>query len=139
MDIATATNEILKEILRHNAGPGFATSLGGTYHMTAAGQTSWYDFARAILEQARGISSDVEWFAAATRGRPMIARHIVPVTTEEFPSPARRPNYSVLSNDLLLQTFGIALPDWAAQLRQCLASARLDETQAARSSARSSL
>lgn len=137
-DIATATCRILTEIYSHNEARGFASSLGGTYHMTAAGQTTWCEFARTILEKAHRLSTDIEWFAAATRGRPVIARRIVPISTEEFRSPTRRPNYSVLSNSLLAQTFGVTLPDWTAQLERCLASATLEDTQPEPSSAPSS-
>jgi dTDP-4-dehydrorhamnose reductase len=134
-DIATATGRILTEMYRQNEGRGFASSLGGTYHMTAAGQTTWYDFAGTILEKAHRLSTDVEWFAAATRGRSVIAKRIVPISTEEFRSPARRPNYSVLSNSLLSQTFGVTLPDWTTQLERCLAPAILADAQVEPSSA----
>jgi dTDP-4-dehydrorhamnose reductase len=135
MDIASATGKILAEIYRQNAGRGFTSSLGGTYHMTAAGQTTWYDFAKAILQKAHEISTHTEWFAAATRGRPVIARRIVPISSEEFQSPARRPEYSVLSNSLLSRTFGVALPNWITQLQSCFATARFHDAQSERSSA----
>jgi dTDP-4-dehydrorhamnose reductase len=138
MDIAAATTKILTDIYRGNTGPRLMTSLSSTYHMTAAGETTWYNFAKAILEKAPMVSTDFAWFAAATRGRPLIARRIVPISTEEFRSPTRRPNYSVLSNTHLSQTFQVALPDWAVQLQCCLATARLDETQPGSISAQSS-
>jgi dTDP-4-dehydrorhamnose reductase len=134
-DIATATVKILAEIYSQNDGQGFTSHLGGTYHMTAGGQTTWYEFANAIIERAHDVSPDIEWFAAATRGRSMIARRVVPISTEEFQSPARRPKYSVLSNSLLSQTFGVALPNWIAQLQSCFAPARFDNAQSVRSSA----
>jgi dTDP-4-dehydrorhamnose reductase len=124
MDIAAATSKILTEVYRQNADRGFTSSLGGTYHMTAAGQTTWYGFAKAILEKACGISANTEWLAATTQGRPMIARRVIPISTEEFRSPTRRPGYSVLSNSLLSQTFSVTLPDWTAQLQECFASAK---------------
>ncbi len=135
MDIASATSKILTEIYRQNESRSFRSPLGGTYHMTAAGQTTWYDFAKAILEKTHKVSKDLEWFAAATRGLPVIASRIVPISTKEFRSPAPRPKYSVLSNSLLLRTFGVALPDWTAQLERCLASAKLNDSQPERSSA----
>jgi dTDP-4-dehydrorhamnose reductase len=58
----------------------------------------------------------VAWFAAATAGRPLAARRIIPIATEQYPTPARRPVYSVLSNARLRQAFGFELPDWKAQL-----------------------
>jgi len=51
------------------------------------------------------------------RGRPLMTRRIVPIATEEYPTPARRPLYSVLSNKRLNHQFGVKLPDWEAQLR----------------------
>ena len=64
--------------------------VSGIYHLTAAGETTWYEFACAILEEE------------ATRGRPLITRRIIPITTAEYPTPASRPIFSVLSNSHLL-------------------------------------
>ena len=86
--------------------------------MTATGETTWYDFAGAILEEASRISPDVSWFAEATRGRPLITRRIIPITTQEYPTPATRPAYSVLSNSLLTRTLGVKMDDWRVQLRR---------------------
>jgi len=55
--------------------------------MTAAGQTTWYEFANAILEEARHAPQNLQWLASATKGRPLIARRVVPISTEEFRSP----------------------------------------------------
>ncbi len=90
--------------------------------MTAAGETTWYDFTKPILEEAAHASQDLSWFAAATQGHRLLARRIVPITASEYASRTVRPAYSVLSNSRLTQTFGIALPDWRAQLQQCFAS-----------------
>jgi len=96
----------------------------GIYHLTAAGETTWYDFARAILEDCSDPSRLGPWFAHATSGRPLIAKSILPISTADYPTPARRPAYSVLSNRKLLQTFSLALPDWRSQLRQALLDER---------------
>ncbi len=96
----------------------------GTYHMTAAGQTTWYEFAKAILEEARRAPQDLPWLASATKGRPLIARRVLPISTEEFCSPTLRPAYSVLSNARLKQAFGVALPDWRTQLQRCFSPQR---------------
>jgi dTDP-4-dehydrorhamnose reductase len=66
-------------------------------------------------------SQERSWFAA-TQGRRLLARRIIPITTSEYGSRTPRPAYSVLSNSLLKQTFGITLPDWRRQLHQCFAS-----------------
>ncbi len=85
--------------------------LSGIYHLSAAGQTTWYEFARAILAEPA---------ARALQPRPIIAREIVPIRTQEYPTPARRPRYSVLDNTKLAQTFGVILPDWRTQLHDAL-------------------
>lgn len=72
---------------------------GGVHHMTAAGETTWYDFAKAIFARASGKVPTV-----------------LPITTAEYPTPAVRPAYSVLSNEKFAQTFGFRLPEWQQQL-----------------------
>ncbi len=74
----------------------------GVYHLTAEGQTSWYGFARAIRDAA----------GATCR--------LKPITTSEYPAPAKRPAYSVLDNSRFEATFGLALPDWRQSLLHCL-------------------
>jgi dTDP-4-dehydrorhamnose reductase len=88
--------------------------------MSAAGQTTWYGFAKAILAKAEiAAPQSLDWLAAATQGRPFMARRVIPVSTQEFGSLTRRPAYSILSNTLLDETFGVALPDWQDQLQGC--------------------
>jgi dTDP-4-dehydrorhamnose reductase len=74
----------------------------GLYHLTCAGETSWYGFARAI------------WDAA---GQPC---RLDPIPSSQYPTPARRPAYSVLDNRRFEETFGIAMPDWRHALELCL-------------------
>jgi dTDP-4-dehydrorhamnose reductase len=120
-DIAVATSRILTGICRQYAGRFALANVSGTYHMTAAGQTTWYDFAQRILERAANASREMSWFAAATQDRPLIARRILPITSEEYRSPTLRPAYSILSNARLTQMFGGALPSWPDQLDYCFA------------------
>jgi dTDP-4-dehydrorhamnose reductase len=116
-DIARATAKILAELMsRDSPAASCLSPVSGTYHLTAAGETTWYEFARAILEEAAQISPDVPWFAEATQGRPLITKRIIPITTAHYSLPASRPQHSVLSNSRLNQTFGIRLPDWRSQL-----------------------
>ncbi len=116
-EIAAATAKVLEQIRTPTANVRHWPEIKGIYHMTAGGETNWYEFAKLILELASSQSRPEAWFAAATRGRPLITRRIVPIATKEYPTPARRPLYSVLSNKRLNREFGVKLPDWEAQLR----------------------
>jgi dTDP-4-dehydrorhamnose reductase len=81
--------------------------LAGTYHMTSAGQTSWYGFAKEIfnIQQA-------DCGAAIPK--------LEEITTKEYPLPAIRPSYSVLSNEKLAKSFQLEMPDWKECLHLCL-------------------
>ncbi|HEY4998027.1 MAG TPA: dTDP-4-dehydrorhamnose reductase [Usitatibacter sp.] len=74
----------------------------GLYHASAAGETTWFGFAGAIFESRAG------------------APRLVAIPTREYPTPARRPAYSVLSNARLGKTFGVRLEDWRAGLAETL-------------------
>jgi dTDP-4-dehydrorhamnose reductase len=116
VEIAAATIAALAKITERGDGGDRFASLGGTYHMTAAGVTTWYDFAVAILEEASAAPTGSPWLTSALGGLRLRAKRVIPITTEEYPTPARRPAYSVLSNAKLAQVFGIELPDWRSRL-----------------------
>jgi dTDP-4-dehydrorhamnose reductase len=97
--LAEATAQILGRSLR---GDLDIERVKGIYHATNGGETSWFNFARTILELS---------------GRRC---NLLPIPTSEYPAPARRPSYSVLDNSKLRQTFGLVLPDWQVSLRQCI-------------------
>jgi len=80
----------------------------GVYHMTCAGQVSWFGFAKEFLG----------WIATKQPDR-KIAR-CVPISTAEYPLAARRPANSLLSNSRLATGFGLQLPDWRTALRWVL-------------------
>lgn len=129
-DIAEATVKILAQLTSPDSSAASSFSrVSGIYNLTAAGVTTWYDFARAILEEAAHLSPTVEWFAEATQGRPLITSRIIPITTPDYPTPAARPAFSVLSNSHLFQTFGIGLPNWRAQLRLVFEPERSSQVQ----------
>lgn len=118
--IAAATVRILEQA--SPAGAAFARmpEFSGTYHLTASGRTSWCGFAQAILEECSDPERVGPWLASVTGGRPLIAQRVNAITTAEYPTPARRPAYAVLSNERLRRTFGFELPEWRAQLRMAL-------------------
>jgi len=124
LEVAVATTTILSRMGTDNNGSFVFPGTGGFYHMSAAGQTTWCEFAKTILESAETASGGLAWFAAATKGQPLKARRIVPISTKEFASCTRRPAYSVLANSRLNQTFGVALPDWRDQLQGRFADER---------------
>ena len=120
-EIAAATTKILRQMSKGESPIASLSRLGGIYHLTAAGATNWCEFAQAILDRAGKVPASASWFNAATAGRPLIARRIISITTAEYPTAARRPAYSVLSNSRCMHTFGLALPDWKAQLHSVMA------------------
>lgn len=98
--------------------PAVATNAcSGIYHLTASGQTTWHGFTEAILSETlqrlKQLKQPTEWCDAALRS-------LTPIPTSEYPTPARRPAYSVLSNQKIERVFGICLPDWRDQLRMAL-------------------
>lgn len=95
---------------------------GGLYHLTAGGETSWYEFTRAILENCSDRAKRGPWFDEATSGRPVITTTVTPIKSDEYPTPARRPAYSVLSNQKVLEVFGVKLPHWRSQLRSFISN-----------------
>ncbi len=105
--IADATAQLLALILLSGSERLSAAAVSGTYHLTAAGKTSWCGFTRAIVAAE---------FAGSTKTPPQVA----PISTADYPLPAQRPRNSVLSCDRLRATFGIALPNWDAALAYCM-------------------
>src|SRR3984885_3063245 len=117
-EIAGATVKALEQICDRTDGAVKWAERSGTYHMTAGGESNWYEFAQAILREAAQSPHSTAWFQAATNGKELITRRVIPITTAEYPTPARRPAYSVLSNSKLNRVFGIQSPDWRQQLNE---------------------
>jgi dTDP-4-dehydrorhamnose reductase len=117
-EIASATARVLVDLLRK--GGSSPPEIAGTYNMTASGETTWHEFATTILEDCSQLPRGLPWFAAATDNRPLIAKRVIPITTADYPTPARRPAYSVLSNTRFAATFGFTLPAWRTQLASAL-------------------
>lgn len=117
--IAEAAAQICARCAQRRDAPGWGHS--GTYHLTASGQTTWAGFAELILEEYASLA---EWPADTGEwGSPLLAERVIPITTAQFPTSARRPQNSVLSNAKLQATFGLRLPDWRTQLRLALQDA----------------
>ena len=84
---------------------------GGTYHLAAAGETTWNGYARFVLDTARALRPDL----------PLKAQEVAQVPTAAFPTPARRPLNSRLDTSRLRSTFGLTLPHWQTGVRRMLA------------------
>ena len=86
-----------------------APALSGTWHLTAAGQTSWHGFAQAIFAEA------------VARGLLAKAPDIKAIPSADYPTPAQRPAWSVLDNHKLQRDTGIVLPPWQDGLAMVMA------------------
>ena len=99
-DLAEAISQII---------PLLGSETFGTYQYTNSGVCSWYDFAIAIFEEA------------AKLGLPLKVQRVIPITTSEYPTPAKRPAFSVLSTVKISALLGTHPPHWRQGLRQMLA------------------
>jgi len=84
--------------------------VAGTYHAVAAGETSWYGYARHVIEFARALGRPIKVAPDA----------IAPIPTSAYPTPAVRPKNSRLDTTKLRTTFGLALPPWQAGVERML-------------------
>jgi len=75
----------------------------GIYHFSNSGRISWYDFAVAIQQQIRSTC------------------RVEPIPTSEYPTPAKRPSYSLLSTEKIRSVYGIVPRSWEDALKECLA------------------
>jgi dTDP-4-dehydrorhamnose reductase len=105
--IGTPTNavdlaEVLLKIVESCHAELVSASNFGIYNFSNEGQCSWYDFANEIFQQ-KGISIDLQ-----------------PIPTSAYPTPAKRPLFSVLDKSKIKTTFPIAIADWKTSLKNCL-------------------
>lgn len=91
--------DAIAEIIRHRSFEG----RDGIYHFSNEGVCSWYDFAKSIAEMSGNTECE-----------------ILPCHSDEFPSPVKRPAYSVLDKTKFKETFGIRIPYWRDSLRRCM-------------------
>jgi dTDP-4-dehydrorhamnose reductase len=95
--------ELIADVTAHAIRAAISRpGLAGTYHLVAAGETTWFHYARHAISTARALGAPIRVQDNA----------IEPCATADFPSPARRPHNSRLSTDKLRSAFGLALPDW---------------------------
>jgi dTDP-4-dehydrorhamnose reductase len=101
IELARATRTITEGILAEQFGA--PTDWAGLYHMTCADSTTWFGFAKAI-------------FASAEQRLQVKPPELTPLATKYYPTPARRPHNSILSNQKLYDRFGVRLATWQAAL-----------------------
>jgi len=76
--------------------------VGGVYHYSNEGVCSWYDFAREVMELGERSC------------------HVFPIESKDYPTPAKRPHYSVLNKAKIKQTYGVEIPHWKESLKKVM-------------------
>ncbi|MFN8834880.1 MAG: dTDP-4-dehydrorhamnose reductase [Betaproteobacteria bacterium] len=106
--VAAGTAQVIRHAWLDPATRTGAAQWSGVYHLTNGGVTTWHGFAQAIVELAPEL---------ATRRQVKV----LPISTGEYPLPARRPANSVLDNTRIEQVFGVRQVPWEDDLKRCLA------------------
>ncbi len=107
-------SRFIAEASAHILGPWIAGSddpapLSGLYHLTASGETTWHGFAKAILE-------------LDPNPQEQIVEELIPIPAQDYPTPARRPGYSVLDTTRLQRVARLQMPHWRDLLPLALTS-----------------
>lgn len=100
-DLAQAIRTILADYAASDTTQGYAK--GGIYHYSNEGVCSWFDFTKTIAALAGNTACDIQ-----------------PCHSDEFPSPVKRPSYSVLDKTRIKETFGLRIPYWVDSLKICM-------------------
>lgn len=100
-DLAVAIKAVLADYEKECQKAGY--SKAGVYHFSNEGVCSWYDFTKRIAELAGNTGCDIQ-----------------PCHSDEFPSPVKRPAYSVLDKTKIKETFGVNVPYWTDSLKACM-------------------
>ncbi|WP_434715336.1 dTDP-4-dehydrorhamnose reductase [Paraburkholderia sp. A3RO-2L] len=103
--IAALTANVLAQATAASDADEWWNRHSGIYHLTASGATSWHGFAEAIFSHA---------------GLPKMPK-VIPIPASAYPTPAKRPDNSRMSNDKLEASFGVRAPDWRVALKLCIA------------------
>jgi dTDP-4-dehydrorhamnose reductase len=106
--IADATALVL---YRLGYDPVLAARAAGVYNLVAAGETSWHEYARLVVAEARRCGADLK----------TTPENVLPIGTAEYPRPAHRPANSRLNAQKLRDRFGLILPPWQTQVRRTVA------------------
>ena len=115
IELANATHAIVSGILSEKYGP--AAGWAGVYHMTCAGSVSWCGFAQAIFARAHTLLD----------GKMPLVN---PILSGQYPTAAKRPHNSVLSNEKLFARFGIRLAPWESALDEVMQAVIAAQTRA---------
>ncbi|HLX24245.1 MAG TPA: dTDP-4-dehydrorhamnose reductase [Usitatibacter sp.] len=107
--LARAVSELLGGASIDSVSVERLKSSTGLYHATASGETTWHGFASAIFEERARQSNGA-----------FVPPPVNPISTAEYPTPAKRPAYSVLSNGKLERTFGIRFGTWREGLAEAM-------------------
>jgi len=109
--IAQSTKEVLLNVLKQMHDIFDLNKIPekylGLFNLSASNSTSWYQFALAIVESDPNKKNH-------------LCKKMIPIPSTEYPTPAQRPQFSVLDNTKLMQTFKLTIPTWEEQLRTCL-------------------
>lgn len=101
-DVILIAIEDYKNSITDNRSPlNYAKS--GVYHFSNEGVCSWFDFTKMIAENAANTGCDIQ-----------------PCHSDEFPSPVKRPSFSVLDKTKVKDAFGVTIPYWTDSLRNCM-------------------
>lgn len=106
--IAEATWAVAQKMLA--SSPSERERLSGAYHLACSSSTTWFGFAEKVFMQAE------------LRKMPLKLRCLAPIRSGEYPTPAKRPGYSVLDCGKLERTFDIHCPEWSAELARIMDS-----------------
>ncbi len=95
------------EIIKQLAEPGSYRKYG-TYHLVCKGETSWYEYAKLVIETATQLGMPCQ----------LKVNNIKPIKTSEYPLPATRPMNSRLQTKKIIETFGLSLPTWQTEVKR---------------------
>jgi len=116
--VAAATAKILTRVApRPEMIVDGIADASGIYHVCCEDPTSWFSFAKEIIEKYRRSAEEEP-------ARALRVKRVIPISSAEYPTAAKRPRYSVLSPRKISQTFGIVIPSWRDQLDLVLGELR---------------